>query len=179
MTQNGLPIVFLGASNFMVSAESAAARLSYSIYIACSYQTSEEQHENILRASSSDLPTIEIKGNTWTSFPPGANGRVYYGTFNAIAACPDAVDGAQILSFHLDMDAESGEIMRGTSVIGTGLAYSVQPSQTDEDWTIGFASAEQGYAGYLFEIAIYRGDRPHNSGERLTKIGELSTKWGI
>jgi hypothetical protein len=177
VTQNGLPVVFSGASNFMSDGSSASPRVSYSIYIACSYDTSEAAYQDLLRTAN-EVPQLELHGNVWTSFPPGANGRVGFGSWNAVASYPDAIDGAQILSFHLDKDAETAEIYRGTSLISTGLVYSVSGAEEDANWTIGWAATDHDYNGFYFEIRIYRGG-VHTAGERNAIIGELSTKWGI
>jgi hypothetical protein len=179
ITQNGLPVVIANAgTEFMQSTDTPAARVSYSIYLAVSYQTSDPQFMDLLRANSS-VPTIDIHGNVWTSFPPSPNGRVGYGSFNAVAAYPAAVDGAQILSFHLDHLAGTGAIYRANTLLAGGLAYTVGVGQNDGSWTIGWSASEHGYQGLYFEIAIYRGLRPHNATERAAKVAALAAKWGI
>lgn len=179
ITQNGLPIVQAATgSEWMEADDSLADRVSYSIYIVLSYQTSASQFQQILRAETAGGSAITIKGNAWTSFPPGANGRVWFGSSDGIVAAPDAVDNWQILHFHLDHQAETGEIYRNNSLLGT-QTYDVAVGQQDQDWTIGWSANEHGLEAFLAEIAIYRGDRPHDAGERAAKVAALNTKWAV
>lgn len=180
VTQNGLPVVSFEFGDEQLTTTEAVGtpRVSYSIYCVVSYLKAQTESAALVRATSNDTAPVFVKGNAWSSHPPGANGRLTFGSPDAIAGHPAAVDGAQILSVHLDHIAETGDIRRNDTELGA-FTYSVAVGQTDRQWALGFAAAEQGFVGLMMEIKIYRGDRPHDAGERAAEVAALNAKWDI